>query len=158
MGKRGRKPYGKLEVLNPTIQKRPRPPYGMIRRSRALFKKIVDDSPVGVYDSEAVVLLSAFCDVENQRYLATKKVERFGSVMSIDPFVPINPTPFDEEAIEQESYIPEVTYKENPWYKIMKEMTTLLGNLSVKLRARGINSTSKPKETVNPRKGLMFGD
>ena len=152
MGKRGPKPKGKLTVINPTAPKRPNPPFGMKPRARNLFKKIVNDTHVEAFNAEAVVMLAAFCDTENQRYLATKKVEEYGAIMQKEVVIPA--ALIDPDAPEAEK---QYTYVENPWYKIMKETAAGMCTLSAKLRASGIKTTkSKPKEVADPREGLMF--
>jgi len=152
MGARGPKPKSKLSVINPTKKKRPNPPFGMVARSRNLFKKIVNDNPVDTFSPELVILLAAFCDMENQRYLSTKKVEAYGVVIQNEVYIPQNlATACDPDAIKQYTYI------ENPWYKVMKETTASLGALSAKLRAGGVKTTkSEKKEPVSKRDGLMF--
>ena len=152
MGARGPHPKGKLAVINPIVQKRPNPPFGMVRRSRDLFKKIVNDNVAEAFNAEAVVMLAAFCDTENQRYLATKEVEKYGAILRNEVEVPVAFRDPDAPVAKKQ-----YNYVENPWYKIMKEMATAMGTLSVKLKSLGAKTVkTKPEKAVNPREGLMF--
>jgi len=148
-------------VVNPTVLKRPLPPFGMVARSRNLFKRIVKDNPVGTFDNEAIVLLAAFCDTENQRYLATKKVEEFGSIIQNEVYIPPDLKTFgdlDKPEVEKPEVEKQYVYTENPWYKIMKETAASMGAISTKLRTKGVKTAaSKPKEeTGSGMDGLMF--
>lgn len=143
MGKRGPRPSGRLAVVNFDKNKKPNPPAGMSARARNLFKKIVGDNPSGTFDAESVALLRAFCEADNQHYLATKKLQEEGAVVNM----PVG--------VENE----EIVYKKkrNPWFDIQKESSSGMSSLSTKLRNKEIHTGQKKQADSNPRKGLMFG-
>lgn len=145
MGKRGPKPKGKLSVVNPTVKKRPRPPFGMVQRARNLFKRVVGENRADAFDSESVVMLATFCNIENQNYLATKKVEEYGAIIQNEVCVPSDLTTWEDSELSKQDK--QYTYVENPWYKIMKETASSLCTISAKLRASGIK-TAKTKGKI----------
>ena len=137
MGKRGPTPKSKLEVVDFQPVKYQKPPYGMTNRARNLFKKIIKNSDAGGFDPESISLLRAFCEADNQHYLATNELKTAGAVVSIDT---------------RHGSLP----RKSPWFDIQKESAALMSSLSTKLRNKGIEI----KPAVKPeskRKGLMFG-
>lgn len=90
MGKRGRVPQGKLNIVKfkgnslSDVIKRPNAPYGMGARARNLFKKIVHSKPPGTYGPLEITLLRALCEAENLHYLATQALNREGIVLTVD--------------------------------------------------------------------------
>lgn len=137
MGARGRKPKDKQQPIGVVYQKRPNPPSGMTPRARNLFKRIVGDNPTTRFDVEGVSILRAFCEADNQHYLATTELKSQPAVVNVET---------------KAGNVP----RRNPWFDIQKESAAILASLSTKLRAKGV-STEKPKASENPRKGLMFG-
>lgn len=142
MGKRGPKPLGELKVVTFADNKKPNPPFGMTPRARNLFVKVVADNSSGTFDAESVALLRAFCEADNQHYLATKKLQQEGAVINVVVKV------VDGEPIYKQ--------RRSPWFDIQKESSTSMSSLSTKLRNKGIQTGEKVKKE-NPRAGLMFG-
>lgn len=136
MGKRGPAPDGKISVVDFKTRKDPCPPSGMTKRARNLFKKIVAGNKSNAFDVESVALLRVFCEADNQHYLATNALKKYGAVFLSGK----EDNPF---------------YRKNPWFDIQKEAGATMNSVSTKLRNKGVISPLKPIEG-NKRGDLLF--
>lgn len=130
-----RTPIGKLTVINnQKTDAKPKPPSGMTTRARDLFKNIVEERVK--FDSDSISLLRAFCEAENQHYLATKELDSDGAVILVET---------------KAGKIP----RRNPWFDIQKEAAATMNSISTKLRKIGVSSKHVKKSKWD---GLLYRD
>ncbi len=152
MGKRGPTPRGKSNVValrgkDPDITvHKPNPPYGMNKRARNLFKRIVDHNPEGTFDPEAVATLRIFCEMENQNYVATGKLAKEGAVTQMI-------VGWQKQDIDGER-APLYKPMQNPWFNVKKESASSMFSASRSLRNKGIGveDVKKKKKAAPSRK------
>lgn len=152
MGKRGPAPKGKSNVValrkNPDIViEKPGAPFGMTRRARNLFRRIVDHNPRGTYDPEAVALLRAFCEMENQNFLAAKALAKEGPVSQMV----VGWQKQDIDGYRAPLYKPMM----NPWFNVQKESMSSLCSVSRTLKAKGIGTDVVKKKTATPGRKMF---
>lgn len=142
MEKQGRKTAEKITNLDKFRKEKNKAavkiPVGMTPRSRTLFKKIVAEYQTGTINSEAVTLLRAFCEAEEQRHIATQELNKSGAVINVSTKAGVVP-------------------RRNPWFDISKESASLMNSLSTKIRKMGLKADGGAK-AQSARVGLMFGD
>jgi len=136
MGKRGPTPEGKVANIGILPVKKPKPPLGMTDRAKKLFKKIVAENSASTFDTEAISLLRAFCEADNQHFIATEKLEKEEAVVKFC-------TKYGE------------VMRRNPWFGIQKESAAVMTSVSTKLRSKEITTGAK-KLDASPKR-VMFG-
>jgi phage terminase small subunit len=139
MGKRGPAPRGELTVVKFTENDKPNPPAGMSARSRNLFRKIVAENSNGAFaDGEAVMLLKAFCEAEENHYEATKHIQKEGAVVTVT-------TRYG------------VVSRKSAWFDAQKESAGVMASMSAKLRAKRTELVGAKKEPKRVTGRKMFG-
>lgn len=106
----------------------------MTSRARGLFKKIINGTKAKTIIPESVALLRVFCEAENQHFLATSHLKKYGAVITINTKVGNVP-------------------RRNPWFDIQKESAAIMNSISTKIWKLGLKPEAGEKSN---RSDLMF--